>query len=101
MPSTSNSNRHPGGSSLMDLQPVDAGAFRRAASGWLVWGSLVLVWMASLLPWRLWQPSASRTRDCTRTANATDDSCARPSSSAGNLPKRFGRFEAAQAVGTR
>lgn len=49
-------NRRPGGSSLMDLQPVDAGAFQGAASGWLVWGSLILVWMASLLPWRLWQP---------------------------------------------
>ena len=52
----SSSNRRTGGSSLMDLQPVDAGAFQSAASGWLVWGSLILVWVASLLPWRLWQP---------------------------------------------
>ena len=43
-------------SSLASLQPVDAGAFLGAASGWLVWGSLILVWVASLLPWRLLQP---------------------------------------------
>lgn len=54
MPSTN--NRRPGGSSLMDLEPVDAGAFQGAASGWLVWGSLIAVWVASLLPWRLWEP---------------------------------------------
>ena len=45
-----------GQSSLMALQPVDAAPFHRPASGWLVWGTLVLMWMASLLPWRLWQP---------------------------------------------
>ncbi|WP_368642576.1 rod shape-determining protein MreD [Castellaniella ginsengisoli] len=54
MPSTP--NKRQGGSSLMALQPVDAAAFQNAAPGWLVWGSLILVWMASLLPWRLWQP---------------------------------------------
>lgn len=51
------STRKPaGGSSLMSLQPVDAAPFHRPSSAWLVWGSLLLVWLASLLPWRLWQP---------------------------------------------
>lgn len=45
-----------GKSSLMSLQPVDTAPFHRPSSVWLVWGSLVLVWLASLLPWRLWQP---------------------------------------------
>ncbi|MGB6242246.1 MAG: rod shape-determining protein MreD [Castellaniella sp.] len=45
-----------GRSSLMSLQPVDAAPFHRPSSAWLVWGSLILVWLASLLPWRLWQP---------------------------------------------
>ncbi|MFV0282333.1 MAG: rod shape-determining protein MreD [Castellaniella sp.] len=53
MPSTPSRPRKE--SSLMDLQPVDTGAFQSAASGWLVWGTLILVWVASLLPWRLWQ----------------------------------------------
>ncbi|CAM5783286.1 rod shape-determining protein MreD [Castellaniella caeni] len=48
--------RPAGGSSLMSLQPVDASPFQRPSSAWLVWGSLILVWMASLLPWRLWSP---------------------------------------------
>lgn len=48
--------RGPRPSGLMALQPVDAAPFHRPAPGWLVWGSLALVWLASLLPWRLWQP---------------------------------------------
>ncbi|WP_322999356.1 rod shape-determining protein MreD [Castellaniella sp.] len=40
----------------MSLQPVDAAPFHRPSSAWLVWGTLLLVWLASLLPWRLWQP---------------------------------------------
>lgn len=53
---TSTNNRRRGESSLMSLQPVDAAAFQGVASGWLVWGSLILVGMASLLPWRELQP---------------------------------------------
>lgn len=45
-----------GGSSLMALQPVDTAPFLRSSSGLLVWGTLVLFWVASLLPWRLWEP---------------------------------------------
>lgn len=44
-------------SSLMALQPVDTAPFRHPASAWLVWTTLLLVWMASLLPWRLWHPA--------------------------------------------
>lgn len=43
-------------SSLMSLQPVDNAPFKDASSAWLVWLSLILVAMASLLPWRQWQP---------------------------------------------
>lgn len=45
-----------GVSSLMALQPIDAAPFHRPAPALLVWGSLLFVWMASLLPWRLWSP---------------------------------------------
>lgn len=45
------------GASLMSLQPVDDAPLQRPVyPAWLVWGSLVLVWMASMLPWRLWSP---------------------------------------------
>ena len=48
--------KRPAPSSLMALQPIDAAPFARPAPFLLVWGSLVFVWMASLLPWRLWSP---------------------------------------------
>lgn len=43
-------------SSLISLQPVDTTPFHRPSSIWLVWGSLFFVWLASMLPWRLWNP---------------------------------------------
>lgn len=43
-------------SSLMGLQPVDNSPFKKASSPWLVWLTLIFVAMASLLPWRQWQP---------------------------------------------
>ncbi len=46
----------PDPSPLLSLQPLDAAPFWRPAPALLVWGSLVFVWMASLLPWRLWSP---------------------------------------------
>ncbi|HEX7385984.1 MAG TPA: rod shape-determining protein MreD [Castellaniella sp.] len=45
-----------GQSSLMALQPIDSAPFYRPAPSLLVWGSLIGIWMASLLPWRLWAP---------------------------------------------
>lgn len=33
---------------------VEPERLARPAHGFLVWGSLILVWLASLLPWRLW-----------------------------------------------
>ncbi|MER1941019.1 MULTISPECIES: rod shape-determining protein MreD [unclassified Castellaniella] len=50
------SDRRVSGSSLASLQPVDAAPFHRPSSVLLIWGSLVFVWLASLLPWRLWHP---------------------------------------------
>ncbi len=55
MPKPSN-KRNDMGARLSKLQPVDEAAFKHAAPAALVWGSLLVVWMASLLPWRLWQP---------------------------------------------
>ncbi len=49
-------NNNSQNSRLMSLQPVDNAPFKKSSSFWLVWFSLVLVGMASLLPWRQWQP---------------------------------------------
>lgn len=43
-------------SSLMALQPVDNAPFKESIPAWQVWLSLILVALASLLPWRQWQP---------------------------------------------
>jgi len=44
-------------SSLSKLEPIDAAPFRRP-SGWLfIWSTILLVWLISLLPWRLWHPA--------------------------------------------
>jgi rod shape-determining protein MreD len=47
----------PSKSSLSSLAPIDGRSFGRSASLWLVWSSILLVWVVSLLPWRNWQPS--------------------------------------------
>lgn len=39
---------------LSALQPIDSFPFKPASSAGLVWGSIFLMWMLSLLPWRLW-----------------------------------------------
>lgn len=44
-------------SSLTDLQPIDAAPFKRPSGLWFVWATVLLVWLMSLLPWRLWQPA--------------------------------------------
>lgn len=49
-------SNYTGSSSLMSLQPVDNAPFKDSSSSWLVWLSLIFVAMASLLPWRQWQP---------------------------------------------
>lgn len=42
---------------LSALEPIDTTPFRRP-SGWLfIWATILLVWLISLLPWRLWQPT--------------------------------------------
>ncbi|NYT85081.1 rod shape-determining protein MreD [Pollutimonas harenae] len=44
-------------SSLVGLQPIDTSPFKQPSSRWFIWFTIVLVWMVSLLPWRLWQPA--------------------------------------------
>lgn len=44
-------------SSLTALQPVDAAPFRRPSGLLFVAGTLLLMWLISLLPWRMWQPA--------------------------------------------
>ncbi|HUH88987.1 MAG TPA: rod shape-determining protein MreD [Pusillimonas sp.] len=46
-----------GKSSLTKLEPIDVTPFRRPSGGLFIWGSILLVWIISLLPWRLWQPA--------------------------------------------
>lgn len=43
-----------GSSSLNALQPIDSSPFKPASSGWMVWSTIFLMWLAVLLPWRLW-----------------------------------------------
>ncbi len=44
-------------SSLSALEPIDASAFGRPSHPVFIWASLILVWLISLLPWRLWEPA--------------------------------------------
>lgn len=39
---------------LSALQPIDSSPFKPVSSLWMVWGSVFLMWLLSLLPWRLW-----------------------------------------------
>lgn len=39
---------------LSSLQPIDSSPFQPVSSAIMVWGSVFLMWMLSLLPWRLW-----------------------------------------------
>ncbi|HWL27939.1 MAG TPA: rod shape-determining protein MreD [Burkholderiaceae bacterium] len=46
-----------GRSSLSALQPIDTSPFKRPSGLLFIWVSVLLVWLISLLPWRLWQPA--------------------------------------------
>lgn len=52
-PSASAPRRSP----LSALQPIDTTPFRPPSSLWFIWFTLLLVWLISLWPWRLWQPA--------------------------------------------
>ena len=41
-------------SSLSALTPIDTRSFGRSSSLLLVWGSIFIVWLASLASWRVW-----------------------------------------------
>ena len=45
------------GPGLSALEPIDATPFRRAASPGFIWLTLILVWLFSLLSWRVWLPA--------------------------------------------
>src|SRR3546814_19212486 len=44
-------------SGLSALQPIDTSPFKRPSGLFFIWFTLILIWMISLLPWRLWQPA--------------------------------------------
>ena len=48
---------HESSASLSRLAPVDSAPFKRPSSPLVVWFTIVLVWMLSLLPWRQWAPA--------------------------------------------
>ena len=45
------------GRSLGSLEPIDTQSFRKPASVVFIWSTIVVVWLLSLLPWRLWAPA--------------------------------------------
>lgn len=44
-------------SSLSALQPIDSSPFKQPSNPLFIWITLLLVWLISLLPWRLWLPA--------------------------------------------
>lgn len=44
-------------SALTALQPIDAAPFRRPSGLFFIWTTVLLMWLISLLPWRMWQPA--------------------------------------------
>ncbi|NYT36211.1 rod shape-determining protein MreD [Allopusillimonas soli] len=44
-------------SSLSSLEPIDTSPFKRPSNWLFVWFTVILIWLISLLPWRLWQPA--------------------------------------------
>lgn len=42
---------------LSSLEPIDSTPFRAVASPGFIWLTILLIWMFSLLPWRVWQPA--------------------------------------------
>lgn len=43
--------------SLSALQPIDTTSFKPPFSWLYIWSTILVVWLASLLPWRLWAPA--------------------------------------------
>lgn len=44
-------------SQLAALLPIDAAPFKRPSNLFFVWGTVLLLWLISLLPWRAWPPA--------------------------------------------
>lgn len=44
-------------SPLTALQPIDTSPFKQPSSLLFIWFTVLLFWMISLLPWRLWDPA--------------------------------------------
>lgn len=44
-------------SSLGSLMPIDVAPFKQPSNLAFIWCTIVVVWLISLLPWRLWQPA--------------------------------------------
>jgi rod shape-determining protein MreD len=41
----------------MALQPIDTAPFRRPSNPLFIWTTILVLWVLSLLPWRLWYPA--------------------------------------------
>lgn len=44
-------------SSLDSLLPIDTAPFKQPSNLFFIWATILLMWLISLLPWRLWQPA--------------------------------------------
>lgn len=44
-------------SSLSSLQPIDSAPFRKPSGFLFIWSTILVLWILSLLPWRLWPPA--------------------------------------------
>lgn len=44
-------------SSLSSLLPIDTTPFKQPSGLVFIWCTILVVWLISLLPWRLWQPA--------------------------------------------
>ncbi|WP_370632121.1 rod shape-determining protein MreD [Pusillimonas sp. MFBS29] len=44
-------------SSLTSLQPIDTSPFKQPSGRLFIWFTILMVWMLSLLPWRIWEPA--------------------------------------------
>jgi rod shape-determining protein MreD len=53
-PDSESTRRATGASALSALQPIDASPFRQPAHPLFVWGTVLLAWLISFLPWRDW-----------------------------------------------
>jgi len=52
---SAHASRQPRASGLERLQPVDSAPFRQPSHTGFIWFTIGLIWLLSLLPWRVWE----------------------------------------------